>query len=875
MTTVAPSPAQVRAYVSALRKESNVFGIHSPTRWTGLEALTVGGEVARVRYCESPLEVREALLESDESGGPLVVLTPLTDRDLESDVRARLARRKILHIRSWDVLRDMLQLRGMDPRLDSEPWMADVLLEAAAGKPIPSGFLDADTAWDLVGSTLGLATGRPDALELLRWAGLEQGVDAFRTAPQVLKDGLRRRVAETAGAVGPLLLDSFDGPAGDDSIALGLASSVVFSADAPAEARITLERAAVRLERYCGNNPIPVRAGRAWANAAELIADDTVQQRGLNNMRTTLQHADTLLRELEAAEWAGLGRWSLLGFERRLGTFAAHLDRVLEGAAVTELAAPAAAVRAHGLAPQQRERVERIDMAARLVRWLRQVPTAQAPGSFEEAVRSYAADSGFADALRAALEAGDGCEPLSSAYGRLLQQVVELRERENETFARLLAGWSQSAGTLRTAIPVEQVLTTIVAPLADLEPVLLLVVDGMSQAVYREVAADIVREGWVELVPQAQPTFGPVVAAFPTVTEVSRASLFHGRLTSGLAAQEKSAFESHPELTRRSKKAPVLFHKADLGEVGEPGLSPAVRAEIADPDRQIVGLVINAIDDHLAKGDQIRPTWGVESIRPLRGVLHAAQQAGRVVVITSDHGHQPERGSELRAHKDGERWRSDDESAGPGETLITGPRVVAGQGRLIALWSERLRYGFRKNGYHGGASPQEVVIPLGVYSAGLPVEGWVEAATALPLWWSEELQVAPPPPVAARAPRKSASPKKQTELFNEGASQVQERWVDAMLASAAWKTQVQAAGRVAQELSRIRQALEALDERGGSLTRTALAARLQLPHVRVAGFVVALRRLLNVDGYDVLHLDEASDTVVLNRELLKKQFELP
>jgi hypothetical protein len=45
--------------------------------------------------------------------------------------------------------------------------------------------------------------------------------------------------------------------------------------------------------------------------------------------------------------------------------------------------------------------------------------------------------------------------------------------------------------------------------------------------------------------------------------------------------------------------------------------------------------------------------------------------------------------------------------------------------------------------------------------------------------------------------------------------------------------------------------------------------------VRMSGFIAALRRLLNVDGYDVLHVDEASETLVLNRDLLRKQFELP
>ena len=35
-----------------------------------------------------------------------------------------------------------------------------------------------------------------------------------------------------------------------------------------------------------------------------------------------------------------------------------------------------------------------------------------------------------------------------------------------------------------------------------------------------------------------------------------------------------------------------------------------------------------------------------------------------------------------------------------------------------------------------------------------------------------------------------------------------------------------------------------------------------------------MRRILNVEGYDVLSIDEASETVELNRELLDTQFGL-
>ena len=38
--------------------------------------------------------------------------------------------------------------------------------------------------------------------------------------------------------------------------------------------------------------------------------------------------------------------------------------------------------------------------------------------------------------------------------------------------------------------------------------------------------------------------------------------------------------------------------------------------------------------------------------------------------------------------------------------------------------------------------------------------------------------------------------------------------------------------------------------------------------------LAALRRLLNVEGYPILPVDDAADTVELNRPLLEKQFDL-
>ena len=72
----------------------------------------------------------------------------------------------------------------------------------------------------------------------------------------------------------------------------------------------------------------------------------------------------------------------------------------------------------------------------------------------------------------------------------------------------------------------------------------------------------------------------------------------------------------------------------------------------------------------------------------------------------------------------------------------------------------------------------------------------------------------------------------------------------------------------------MRRLLVSLDERGGKLSRAALAQRLGVPELRLAGVLSAARRLLNVDQFPVLVVDETSGTVEFNRNLLDQQFGL-
>jgi hypothetical protein len=58
------------------------------------------------------------------------------------------------------------------------------------------------------------------------------------------------------------------------------------------------------------------------------------------------------------------------------------------------------------------------------------------------------------------------------------------------------------------------------------------------------------------------------------------------------------------------------------------------------------------------------------------------------------------------------------------------------------------------------------------------------------------------------------------------------------------------------------------------LTTRALARLVNLHEIRLTGLLAKLIRVLNIDGYAVLEVENASDTVELNVALLRKQFEL-
>lgn len=99
-------------------------------------------------------------------------------------------------------------------------------------------------------------------------------------------------------------------------------------------------------------------------------------------------------------------------------------------------------------------------------------------------------------------------------------------------------------------------------------------------------------------------------------------------------------------------------------------------------------------------------------------------------------------------------------------------------------------------------------------------------------------------------------------------------WIDTLIQSQVYASQRSLAARVAPPDEQMRRLLSALDERGGKLSRAALAQRLSVPESRLSGMLSAVRRILNVDQAAVLGVDEGAGTVELNRTLLLQQFRI-
>ena len=918
-----------------------VLGVRAAPEWPGTRTFTHSKMPVRIEPCVSALAVREALL-SRSSDEWLIVLTDRSDDDLGTGVLSHLIGHRLRTPDPWAAVRHRFAATGIDPALYAMAGNRDVatgLLAATPSSGWPAalgGVLTRDHAFEAVAAAhLGLMDPIIDMSSVLAWTadpGLAVRVSDLRTlAGDPVTDAVLDWAAGRTGAISPAVLHLLRGGEAGDVVPLGLVAGLLAEArdsgtgEEPRVARDAL----IRMEPRTGGTALPTASLTAWAVESSAVVTGILRSPASQTAaESLLARADGLLAAVRAE---GLAEGSDLlpsGLTRRFAALAAELRSATSGVsaadpdrALVRLDALArverawAQVAAHQLAGSDDRRTSAFHAAVRLTRWLAAASQADSTG-LSSLLRRHADQDAWADSAVNDAASGVSDPELGAGLATVLAATGTRRAAHDIAFADALAAYTDDDPSDPNVLLVEDLLPDVIMRLAREVPVLLLVLDGMSAGVGAEVTASILarpREGWAEALLKGQSRRAAALAGLPTLTEVSRASLLSGGLRIGGRDAERNGFAA---LARAHglKEAP-LFHKGPL-DSARPGyaLADEVAAAIVDVTRHpLVTCVLNTVDDALDRSDAAGIAWGADTVKHLAPLLDRARHAGRVVILTADHGHVVERrqGSQ-RPHPamSSSRSRAATPPPGDGEVLITGRRVLLHDGTAVLAVDENLRYGPLKSGYHGGASPAEVVVPVIVLVPGaVPADSDLRLAPPQePSWWTDPILSAPaaasipvtanvtappgpsqPVPDLRRRPGESAAtlfdvPEAEatgTEPGDAGpktalapqAAPAPDSVVAAVLKSPAYTAHKKSTGRVSITDAQVTALLEALLAAPSyRLTPSAAASALGVAPVLLRGAVLQAQQLLNIDGYPVVRIDADGATVILDGTLLAEQY---
>jgi hypothetical protein len=177
-----------------------------------------------------------------------------------------------------------------------------------------------------------------------------------------------------------------------------------------------------------------------------------------------------------------------------------------------------------------------------------------------------------------------------------------------------------------------------------------------------------------------------------------------------------------------------LFLKGDLGDDGA-----TLEAALKSKEVPLIAAVFNDVDDAIASKEH-----GVLAERTIerctlafRRAIATAVDENWEVVLTADHGHTPYRAPDVKLTLAHPRYAE----LGPKEKAL--PNTVlfeSGVGspyRIAAAHQLGAHAGPQHVGYHGGASLEEMFVPLARFGRGVSVE------MQAPTWWDETVVETP------------------------------------------------------------------------------------------------------------------------------------
>jgi hypothetical protein len=201
------------------------------------------------------------------------------------------------------------------------------------------------------------------------------------------------------------------------------------------------------------------------------------------------------------------------------------------------------------------------------------------------------------------------------------------RDLFDRRFAESLSA-DQPNGT--SLIPIEDALDKCVAPVAVACRSLLIVVDGMSIPVFLELHHSLkIMAGFSSNAPR-----GPARPCWPCCHPQQRhpgPRCFAVRMcrlgVDGAVSVQCLPIARCP-ICRG--KPPAIFHKRDLLDSSGVTLSDDLEnGPERHPAKRVVAVVINAVDDHLMKSDQLRLRWDIAQFKGLDALLAEARSSDR------------------------------------------------------------------------------------------------------------------------------------------------------------------------------------------------------------------------------------------------------
>jgi len=698
-------------------------------------SVSFGGAVWRRAFVNGELSLREALAASEAAGERTLLIVP-PGLVPPPDVRARAHLRRKVAVRVEDIIAALAARPCMpldDPELEQLVLELLPRLQQRTGMWTLYQSVQPPEVRAVVTTVLLDLAGSPDRAPpgaiLAKW--LISGIpDA--TGLNVLQQAL----ADAHGLAGEWL---------GWLVATGAASEFVSAgalASGPA-GRIALPQPLkIEADRLAQQND----AAAVWAALAAMVHDaaQRIVEHHRQRLRELLAPAEQLFLRLRlpAAEYPLLET-----------AFELQLTQLADAAAAGK---PGTAPECEALRGNVHAAVRAADVSltlgmTRLARFIAQpdAPTAETRLA-DWAI--YARDSAaWADLaardVRRLLPAAS--PPLQQTGNTVLTQFLAVRDAANRDFAIALAGeWNTAAWVHDPSQPfaIHQLAGSLIRPLLDhVDRLFLIVLDACDLSTFLEIAASFeplhgltlpsLASGPFADAVTAAGAFRPLLSLLPTVTARARRGLFAGQIPgnpllddweaeAASASGDQQAFDRCPALAGLSRR---LFLKGQLR-----GQGADLVAALAAKEHRLIAAVFNAIDDALASKETApAPAWTTNRLGPeFTNALRAALSEEWTVIMTADHGHTPfwTMDRKLPGPAEGARFRLADGPAPAGQIEIGGTEAPGGP-FLFAVTTGAF-WGGQRSGFHGGASLEEMIVPLAFL--GITPSGGRPAA---PAWW--------------------------------------------------------------------------------------------------------------------------------------------